>query len=126
LIRFSAIATVGLTVQLAALAALAYAAHLPMALATLCAVELAILHNCGWPERWTWRGRAADGLRGRLRRLIRFHVGAGLVSLAGNVVVTVVLTDSLHTPVVVANVIAVALLGIANFCAVDRFVFQRR
>ena len=59
-----------------------------------------MLHNFVWHERWTWRDRAGGGPARLLGRLARFHAGAGIVSLAGNVAITVALVEWLHVPVV--------------------------
>jgi putative flippase GtrA len=60
-----------------------------------------------------------------LARLARFHAGAGIVSLGGNVAITVAAVEWLHLPVLVANTVAVAVLGALNFLIADRYVFER-
>jgi putative flippase GtrA len=111
-------------VQLGALALLTGWAGLPAPIATAMAVELTVLHNFAWHEWWTWRDRART-MPGRWTlRLARFHAVSGLVSLAGNVALTVALVEWLHVPVVAANACAVALLGLVNFVAADRYVFE--
>jgi putative flippase GtrA len=121
---FAGVAAVGFVLQLAALAVLSGAAHLPTAIATALAVEIAVLNNFGWHERWTWRDRVCDDRKGRVHRLMRFHAGAGLISLVGNVGITATLVDVLHAPVMLANSAAVILLGVANFFVTDRIVFR--
>jgi putative flippase GtrA len=91
------------------------------------AVETAVLRNFVWHERWTWcdrlGGRAGGGPARVLGRLLRFHAGAGIVSLAGNVAITVFLAEWLHVPVVLANACAVGVLSVLNFLLADRWVF---
>ncbi len=129
---FASVGAVGFVVQLAALTLLSTAGW-PVAVATFVAVELAVLQNFWWHERWTWRDRrpSRGGRQGRWSRaratagrLLRFQVTNGLTSLVSNVALTVALTHFLDLPLVAANVCAVALAGIANFTLADRFVFK--
>ena len=123
---FAGVGAVGFAVQLGTLTLLTAWAGLPVALATALAVELTVLHNFAWHERWTWRDRAQRAPARLAVRLARFHAATGLVSLAGNVAITVVLVEWLELPVVVASTCAVGLLGIVNFVVADRYVFQPR
>jgi putative flippase GtrA len=121
---FAGVGAVGFAVQLGTLALLTNWVTLPVPLATAVAVELAVLHNFVCHEWWTWRDRAR-GRRGRWPlRLARFHAASGLVSLAGNVVLTVGMVEWLHAPALAANACAVMLLGLVNFVAADRYVFE--
>jgi putative flippase GtrA len=86
-------------------------------------VEAAVLHNFVWHERWTWRDRGGGGPVRVLRRLARFHAGGGVVSLTGNVALTVLLVHWMQVPAVLATACAVGLLGVFNFQLADRWVF---
>jgi putative flippase GtrA len=121
---FAGVGAIGFAVQLGALALLTGWAGLPAPVATAMAVELTVLHNFVWHEWWTWRDRSRRVPRRWPVRLARFHAASGLVSLAGNVALTVALVEWLHVPVVAANTCAVALLGLVNFVAADRYVFE--
>jgi putative flippase GtrA len=120
---FAGVGAIGFSVQLAVLGLLTGGAGLATAPAAALAVETAVLHNFVWHERWTWRDRAGGGPVRVLQRLARFHVGAGIVSLAGNVAITVVLVEWLQVPVVLANACAVGVLSVLNFHLSDRWVF---
>jgi putative flippase GtrA len=124
---FAGVGILGFGVQLAVLGFLTAGAGLPTAPAAAMAVETAVLHNFVWHERWTWcdrlGGRAGGGPARVLGRLLRFHAGAGIVSLAGNVAITVFLAEWLHVPVVLANACAVGVLSVLNFLLADRWVF---
>jgi putative flippase GtrA len=121
---FAGVGAIGFAVQLALVGLLAGGAGLPTALATALAVEVTLLHNFAWHERWTWRDRAEGAPARVLVRLVRFHAGTGIVSLAGNVVITVIAVEWLGVTAVVANACAVALLGVLNFLVADRYVFE--
>jgi putative flippase GtrA len=92
-------------------------------LATLVAVEAAILHNFFWHERWTWADRPEPGPA--IQRLLRFHLATGVTSLVGNVVATALAVEVLHLPTLFANTLAVATMSLANFLISDRWVFNR-
>jgi len=119
---FLVVGALGFMLQLGTLFLLTTVWHWPYAVATLVAVEAAVLHNFAWHERWTWHDRlpSADGLASRLGR---FHIGTGLTSLAGNLVVTTVLVELLDVAPLLANACAVGLTSVANFLVADRWVF---
>lgn len=122
--RFSAFVFVGLVgfvVQMVALIAMTAWLRWPYPLATILAVEAAVLHNFAWHERWTWTDRSTPG--GGTRRLLRFHAGAGLTSMAGTLLVTVAAVESLGLHPAAANAVAVVLTSAANFTLADRWVF---
>src|SRR5262245_7928865 len=123
--RWIAFMTVGLggfIVQLAAVTLLARAG-LADAPATALAVELAILHNFIWHERWTWRTSAAATPAAALARLLRFNGFTAVVSIAGNVAIAHWLVGSLPVPLPVANALAVGALSIINFIIADRRIW---
>lgn len=122
---FVAVGFAGFVVQLVALAALTMALDVPHMAATAMAVELAILHNFVWHERWTWADRTAMDPDGTWRRLARFHVSAGVVSVAGNLLVTAWITAVASIPLLAANALAVGVCTALNFVTVDRLVFRQ-
>jgi putative flippase GtrA len=122
-IRFSAGGTYGSLLQLFALMVLAK--WLPLAWATALAVELAVLHNFIWHELYTWHDRHVRGVRALLGRFGRFQVSNGLISLAGNVMLTSLLYEHFRFPAVIANLIAIGLCGAFNFAASEWLVFAR-
>jgi dolichol-phosphate mannosyltransferase len=120
-LRFNGVGAIGFALQLAALAALV-ATGLHYLAATAIAVEISILNNFLWHERWTWSDRPAAGTA-RLQRLWRFHALNGIVSLAGNLVLMRVLVGEFGMAPIPANVVAVLACGLVNFYAADRAVF---
>ena len=121
--RFLSVGVLGFGVQLGVLLVLTRVGHWPYPLATLVAVEAAVLHNFVWHVHWTWQDRDV-GHASVARQCLRFHMGTGLVSLIGNVIVTTVLVETLHIPTVVANIGAVCATSVANFAVADRWVFS--
>lgn len=125
-LKFNAVGAMGILVQLGALAILVSGFHLNYLLATALAVELAVLHNFVWHERFTWKDRASVS-RGQVAgRLLRFHLSNGVISIAGNVGLMRLLTGAFHINYLVANGASIAALSFANFAASHIFVFRAR
>jgi putative flippase GtrA len=122
-LRFNAVGTGGVVVQLCLLWLLANLIRMPYLLATACAVEVALLHNFVWHEAWTWRGQSRPD---RWRRLLRFHIGSGFVSIAGNTLFTWCFKQSLGWPLLVANIAAIAVTSLLNFAVSSLWVFDSR
>jgi putative flippase GtrA len=123
-LKFNAVGAIGIGVQLAALAVLKGLLRLPYLTATALAVEAAVLHNFVWHERWTWKDRRQAGGH-MLSRLVRFHLGNGLVSIAVNLVSMRLLVGRFHMQYLIANVLAIAAGSLANFFVADLLVFRR-
>ena len=120
---FNIVGIGGFAVQLGALTLLTSLFAWPLPLATLVAVELAVLHNFFWHQRWTWRDRPSRGASETLQRLARFHAANGLVSLVGNVLITTALVHAGMTAIP-ANIIATLACSLVNYFAGDLMVFR--
>ena len=117
-LRFVSVGAMGFAVQFATGAALLAAGCHPI-IATLLAIESAILNNHAWHRRWTWRDRARS--QPWPVTLWRAHVGSGGASLV--VGTAAVLALSGQVPVMAAQAIAVALCAAVNYGLADRWVF---
>jgi putative flippase GtrA len=122
-LKFSAVGWMGVGVQLGTLALLTNVSLLHYLLATAMAVEVAILHNYLWHERWTWRDRGLTSSSARLARLFRFNSTTGLLSILGNVVFMRFFVGELGLPYLTGNLLSIASCAVANFLISDRFVF---
>jgi putative flippase GtrA len=122
-VRFNLVGLAGVALQLGVLAALVRFFEAPVALATVLAVEAAVLHNFVLHQRWTWRDRPSSGPRATVRRLLRFQAANGLVSLVGNVVITVALVRAGLHPIA-ANLVAIVVCSSINFTAGEWLVFR--
>ena len=121
-LKFNAVGAAGIVVQLAALWLLKSVFRIYYLAATALAVEIAVLHNFFWHERWTWKDRTAAH-RGSFGRLVRFNLSNGLISIAVNLVFMRILTGVFRWPYLLANLVAIAAGSLANYLASDRFVF---
>lgn len=137
--KFNLVGGIGILVQFAALFALKSLLHVEYLFATAMAVEVAMLHNFVWHERFTWADRTMTewklagpinrqtewrSWRGRLARLARFHIANGAVSIVGNLALMRVMVGEGHMNYLVANGIAIGLCSIANFLVSEEWVFR--
>ena len=123
-LKFNFVGALGFAVQLGALKLLLLARMNYLA-ATSLAVEIAVLHNFVWHERFTWKDRPGGG-RERLLRLLRFHLGNGAFSILANLALMWLLVGRLHMKqIVLANAIAVAICSLLNFAIGEWFVFRQ-
>src|SRR5436305_7735539 len=123
-IRFNLVGVFGFALQSGALFILTHSAYpVGYLAATAAAVELAVLNNFIWHQRWTWKDRPSATTGETLRRLLKFNITNGAVSIAGNLVFMSILVGSFGLPITGANVTSVAACSICNFFLADRIAF---
>jgi len=124
-IRFNVVGMLGFALQSGALFVLTHGAHsFGYLLATAAAVELAVLNNFFWHQRWTWRDRPSATTGETLRRLAKFNITNGAVSITGNLIFMSILVGRLGMPIAGSNVASVAACSICNFFLADRVAFH--
>ncbi|MGE3844329.1 MAG: GtrA family protein [Vicinamibacterales bacterium] len=124
--RWMAVGALGFVVQVAVIRLMVSPGGLPIPLATAVGVTTAVFHNFWWHERWTWRERTVGQRSTRWQRLTTFCGASAVLTLAGNVALTTVLTSWLGVDVGVANLLAVLVLAAGNWLVSDRLVFGVR
>jgi dolichol-phosphate mannosyltransferase len=123
-IRFNVVGVFGFALQSGALFVLTHIAPpVGYLAATAVAVELAVLNNFIWHQRWTWNDRPSATRGETLRRLLKFNITNGAVSLTGNLVFMSILVGRAGLPIAGANVASVAACSICNFFLADRIAF---
>ncbi len=122
-LKFNAVGGLGIMVQLGVLFGLESGFHLSYLSATALAVELAVVHNFVWHERYTWADRVQPSWRRSLPRLLRFNLSTGAISIAGNLTLMKLLVGCGHINYLVANGVAIALRSLANFLVSKEWVF---
>jgi putative flippase GtrA len=124
-IKFNVVGVLGFALQSVALFVLTHTAHsISYLAATAVAVELAVLNNFVWHQRWTWSDRPSTTRKATLRRLVKFNVTTGLVSIVGNLVLMSILVGRFGLPVAGANVVTVAGCSVVSFFLADRIAFE--
>jgi len=124
-IKFNVVGVIGFALQAVALFVLTHNTHrISYLMATALAVELAVLNNFIWHQLWTWRDRPSATRGETLRRLAKFNVTTGLVSIFGNLVFMSILVGRLGVAIVLANLVSVLACSLLNFILADRFAFN--
>jgi len=124
-LKFNFVGGIGIIVQLIALAVLRSLLNLNYLLATALAVEIAVIHNFLWHERFTWRDRPSAHRRQSLIRFLKFNASNGGVSIVGNLLIMRALVGQFHMQYMLANLIAIAICSLINFLLSDWLVFER-
>jgi putative flippase GtrA len=124
-IKFHMVGLMGMCVQLAFLPLLKSGLGLDYLPATVLAVEAAVLHNFAWHEKFTWRDRASVHYSEVVKRLLRFNLSTGMVSIVGNVVIMRYLVGQQHLPYMMANIAAIGCCSILNFLCSEVIVFRK-
>jgi putative flippase GtrA len=122
--KFNIVGGIGIGVQLAALSVFRSWLKLDYLLATGLAVEIALIHNFLWHERFTWADRPATRPGQSLVRLAKFNASNGAVSIVGNLGLMRLLVGELKFNYVAANLVAIVLCSLVNFLLGDRLVFD--
>ena len=126
-LKFNLVGLLGFGLQSVALFVLTHLAYpVSYLAATTVAVELAILNNFAWHQRWTWSDRPSATKKQTASRLLKFNLTTGLVSLTGNLVLMSVFVGHFRLPVTPANALTVASCSILSFILSDRFAFDRK
>jgi len=120
--KFNLVGALGIGVQLAALWSFTEFG-LGYLFATALAVEVAVLHNFLWHEHFTWADRTDESREGA-RRLVRFNLSNGVLSIGGNLLLMRWLVGEAHIRELIANLISIAACSIMNFLVSDRWVFR--
>jgi putative flippase GtrA len=122
-LRFNLVGGIGIGVQLGTLFLLKTDLHLNYRAATAIAVELTVLHNFLWHERYTWSEHVRTSWRYSMTRLIRFNLTNGAVSVVGNLALMEVTVDFLHMNYMATNAVAIVFCSLLNFLVSDNYVF---
>lgn len=127
-LRFNLVGAIGVAIQLALLALLTRVFGLGYLWATALAVATTVVHNFAWHERFTFYDRLHDRssrtARAMAGRFLKFNLVTGLISIGGNVVLMHWLRGRARLPLVVANLVAIAVCSVFNYVANDRLVFR--
>jgi putative flippase GtrA len=122
-LKFNAVGAIGVIVQLMVLAVFRSWLKLDYLPATALAVELTVIHNFLWHERFTWPDRPSVRRMQWFARMIKFNVSNGAISLVGNIFLMSLLVGELKFNYLASNMVAIVSCSLVNFLLGDRFVF---
>src|ERR1700677_5049434 len=114
-LKFNAVGAIGVIVQLMALAVFRSQLKLDYRLATALAVEIAVIHNFLWHERFTWADRPSANRKQSLYRFAKFNATNGAVSILGNLVLMRLLVGKLKFNYILSNCAAIGDCSVLNF-----------
>jgi putative flippase GtrA len=124
-VKFHMVGLAGMCVHLSTLSLFNKGFGMEPSIATALAVEMAVLHNFAWHERFTWRDRCSVHWTEVAGRLLRFNLSTGMISLLGTTAIVKYLVAQHGLHVFVANVIAIPCCSMLNFLASDLLVFRK-
>jgi putative flippase GtrA len=122
-LKFNVVGALGIVVQFSALFLLKRLLRFDYLFATAVAVEAAVMHNFVWHEQFTWADRVQVSSKSSSRRLLRFNLTTGLVSILGNLALMKVMVGFGGLNYLLANAVAIALCSVANFVVSEEWIF---
>lgn len=121
--KFSVVGAIGMVVHLGLLALFVKVLGMHYLLATAVSVETAVLHNFFWHCHWTWADRPVAGLTAVAATLLRFHLGNGFVSIAGNLFFMQLFAGGVGIDPFIASLLSILPCALINFLVSERWVF---
>ena len=122
--RFNAVGLMGVVVQISILMFLRVVWNMHYLPATALAVEVAVLHNFFWHDRWTWSDRTTVAQTSVMSRFIRFNVTVGTVSIAQNLLLMELLVTGLNLHYLPANLLSIGSCSTLNHLFSNWLVFN--
>jgi putative flippase GtrA len=115
----------GMALQFALLFLLRSIFHFNYLAAAALAVEVTVVHNFLWHERYTWADRVQRSWRERLSRMLWFNLTNGAVSIGGNLALMKIMVGIGHMNYLAANAVAIVVCSLFNFLLSRAYVFER-
>lgn len=97
--------------------------QVPLAFASLVAIQVAIINNFIWNRQFTWTDRPMQGFQAVKRGLIKFTL-VSWVAGALNWVVLLLLTELLEIHYMLANLAAILVASVLNYFLNDLWTFR--
>jgi len=121
--KFICVGVVGGVVNCVLLSSLVTRLHWHHLLASAVAIQIAVVHNFIWHDRWTFKDR-----REHSRWLTRFwnYELVAFASMLINWLLLAILVDGGHQPLMTANLIGIAFGAVINFAVSKLWTWKRR
>ena len=125
-VKFQVVAWVGTLVNMGTLWLLKGRFGVPLAVAGMCAIEAAIIHNFTWHYFVTWRERVARTAPDYFVRLVKYNAVTASIDFACNLTLLVVLTKYAGLHYLVANFLGMLAGPIFKFLANEFLIFRKK
>jgi putative flippase GtrA len=133
-LKFSIVGGSGVAVNVGLLHAFTALAKLDYRVASLAAIECAIVNNFLWNYFWTWRDRKTGSKRSFAYMLFKYHLSSGFTALVVNWGLLILLTEVLRVEYHVAgvpnyhisNLIGIGVGTVVNFVLGHFWVFSKK
>jgi Predicted membrane protein len=124
-IKYGIVGGLGVVINVGLLHVLTVYCRLDYKIASIFAIECALINNFLWNFFWTWNDRRTDSSNGFLIRFVRFHVSSGFTALIVNWGLLVLLTETVHLHYQISNLIGIAFGSGINFLLGHFWVFPK-
>jgi dolichol-phosphate mannosyltransferase len=124
LIKFGIVGASGVLVNVGCLYVLTEYTRVPYFVGSVIAIELSIISNFTINLLWTWRDRSEEGTL--WRKIVRYHIGAGVTAFLGNYLILVALTELFGVHYMISNLIGIAVGTFSNYLINDLWTFKKR
>jgi putative flippase GtrA len=133
-VKFGMVGGSGVVVNVGLLHAFTAFAKMDYRIASIVAIECAVINNFLWNYFWTWKDRKTESKRSFAYMLFKFHLSSGITALVVNWGLLVLLTELLrinyHIPGVpnyhISNLIGIGSGAVANFFIGHFWVFSKQ
>jgi dolichol-phosphate mannosyltransferase len=132
--KFGLVGGSGVVVNVGLLHAFTAYASMDYRIASIAAIECAVINNFLWNYFWTWRDRKTGSKRSFVYMLFKFHLSSGFTALIVNWGLLVLLTEVLkvdyHMAGVpnyhISNLIGIGFGAVVNFFIGHFWVFSKQ
>lgn len=133
-VKFGLVGGSGVVVNVGLLHAFTAYAKMDYRIASIVAIECAVVNNFLWNYFWTWHDRRTGSKRSFAYMLFKFHLSSGFTALIVNwgllVLLTEVLRVNYHIPGVpnyhISNLIGIGFGAVVNFFIGHFWVFSKQ
>ncbi|MCF7796526.1 MAG: GtrA family protein [Lentisphaeria bacterium] len=122
-VLFSAVGISGIVVNMGTLWLLTHFASIHYALASPIAIEISIINNFIWNDRFTWRGRRRARNLNIWYGLLRFNIVSWIAG-SMNWLLLVLFTEVAGIYYLWANLLAIAIAAAMNFILNEKWTFK--
>jgi putative flippase GtrA len=125
-VKFGIVGGSGVVVNVGLLHFFTTTLRLDYRVASVFAIECAVVNNFLWNYFWTWRDRRAQSKRSFVSMLFKFHLSSGFTAMLVNWGLLVLLTEALHMYYHVSNLIGIGCGAVVNFILGHYWVFSKK